>query len=46
MEFGGKLVFWGRRCDTQGVLATATPEKICEHISERLAILKPGGGYV
>ena len=45
-EFGGKIVFWGGGCDTQGVLATATPEDIREHVRERLEVFKPGGGYV
>ena len=45
-EFGGKIVFWGGGCDTQRVLPTATPEEIREHVRERLAIFKPGGGYV
>ncbi|MBI2437731.1 MAG: hypothetical protein HYV36_02825 [Lentisphaerae bacterium] len=45
-EFGGKIVFWGGGCDTQHVLPKATPEEIREHVRERLAIFKPGGGYV
>jgi uroporphyrinogen decarboxylase len=45
-EFGGKIVFWGGGCDTQRILATATPEEIDAHVRERLAIFKPGGGYV
>jgi uroporphyrinogen-III decarboxylase len=45
-EFGGKLVFWGGGCDTQRVLATATPEEIREHVRKRLAIFRRGGGYV
>jgi uroporphyrinogen decarboxylase len=45
-EFGGKVVFWGGGCDTQQVLPTATPGEIREHVRERLAIFKPGGGYV
>ncbi len=45
-EFGGKIVFWGGGCDTQQILPTATPEEIREHVRERLAIFKPGGGYV
>ena len=45
-EFGGKIVFWGGGCDTQQVLPTATPEEIRDHVRERLAIFKPGGGYV
>jgi uroporphyrinogen decarboxylase len=45
-EFGGKIVFWGGGCDTQRVLSTATPEEVRAHVRERLAIFKPGGGYV
>jgi uroporphyrinogen-III decarboxylase len=45
-EFGGKIVFWGGGCDTQRVLATATPEEIREHVRERLAVFKPASGYV
>jgi uroporphyrinogen decarboxylase len=45
-EFGGKIVFWGGGCDTQSVLPTATPAEVLEHVRERIAIFKPGGGYV
>ena len=45
-EFGGRIVFWGGGCDTQSVLPTATPEQIREHVRQRLAIFKPGGGYI
>ena len=45
-EFGGRIVFWGGGCDTQSVLARAAPGEIREHVRERMAIFKPGGGYV
>jgi uroporphyrinogen-III decarboxylase len=45
-EFGRKIVFWGGGCDTQNVLTTARPEDIREHVRERLALFKRGGGYV
>jgi uroporphyrinogen-III decarboxylase len=45
-EFGGKIVFWGGGCDTQRVLGESSPEEVREHVAERLAIFKPGGGYV
>lgn len=45
-EFGGKIVFWGGGCDTQRVLPDATPAEIREHVRGRMAIFKPGGGYV
>jgi uroporphyrinogen decarboxylase len=45
-EFGGKIVFWGGGCDTQRVLPEGTPDEVREHVRGRLAIYKPGGGYV
>jgi uroporphyrinogen decarboxylase len=45
-EFGGKVVFWGGGCDTQRILASASPEEVREHVRERLGIFKRGGGYV
>jgi uroporphyrinogen decarboxylase len=45
-EFGGRIVFWGGGCDTQRVLPSGSPEEVREHVRERLAIFKPGGGYV
>jgi len=45
-EFGGKIVFWGGGCDTQRVLGDSSPDEVREHVRERLAIFKPGGGYV
>ena len=45
-EFGGKIVFWGGGCDTQRVLGERSPGEVREHVRERLAIFKPGGGYV
>jgi uroporphyrinogen decarboxylase len=45
-RFGGRIVFWGGGCDTQSVLPSAGPEEIRGHVQERLAIFKPGGGYV
>jgi uroporphyrinogen decarboxylase len=45
-EFGGKLTFWGGGCDTQHVLAFATPAEIAQHVRERIQIFAPGGGFV
>jgi hypothetical protein len=45
-EFGDRIVFWGGGCDTQRVLGAATPAEVRAHVKERLAIFKPGGGYV
>ena len=32
--------------DPKRILPTATPEEVRAHVRERLAIIKPGGGYV
>ena len=45
-EFGKKIVFWGGGCDTQHVLCSATPSGVRSQVRERMAIFKPGGGYV
>jgi uroporphyrinogen-III decarboxylase len=45
-EFGDKIVFWGGGCDTQRVLGERSPDEVREQVRERLAIFKPGGGYV
>jgi uroporphyrinogen-III decarboxylase len=45
-EFGGKIVFWGGGCDTQRVMGEGSPDEVRDHVRERLAIFKPGGGYV
>jgi len=45
-EFGKQLVFWGGGCDTQRVLNSGTPDEIRQHVKDRLAIFKPGSGYV
>jgi uroporphyrinogen-III decarboxylase len=45
-EFGDRIVFWGGGCDTQNVLATATPQEVRDHVRERLRVFKPGSGYV
>ena len=45
-EFGDRLVFWGGLCDTQQVLAKATPVEIRAHVAERIHTFAPGGGYV
>jgi len=45
-EFGGRIVFWGGGCDTQDVLPHASAEDVREHVRERMAIFKPGGGFV
>ncbi len=45
-RFGDRIVFWGGGCDTQRVLSRCTPAEIREHVRERMAVFKPGGGYV
>jgi uroporphyrinogen decarboxylase len=45
-EFGRDLTFWGGGCDTQGLLASGTPEQVREDVRRRLGIFMPGGGYV
>jgi uroporphyrinogen decarboxylase len=45
-EFGQDVVFWGGGANTQHVLASATPEKVRQHVRELIEIFAPGGGYV
>jgi uroporphyrinogen decarboxylase len=45
-DFGSDLVFWGGGVDTQGILATGTPEKVRDEVKKNLDILAPGGGFV
>jgi len=45
-EFGKDLTFWGGGCDTQHVLAEASPDEVHRHVKERTDILAPGGGFV
>ena len=43
-EFGRDLTFWGGGCDTQGLLASGTPEQVRDDVRRRLKIFMPGGG--
>jgi uroporphyrinogen decarboxylase len=45
-EFGRDICFWGGGCDTREVLNGETPEGVKRHVTERLKILSPGGGFV
>jgi uroporphyrinogen decarboxylase len=45
-KFGEDLVFWGGGCDTQSVLSNVAPKEIEAHVTERLKIFTPGGGFV
>ena len=45
-EFGQDIVFWGGGCDTRRVLNMGTPQQVREHVTDRLEIFSPGGGFV
>jgi len=51
-DFGGRICFWGGGCDTQSVLPNAAPDKIREHVRDRMRAFATGrgtsasGGYV
>ena len=45
-EYGKQVVFWGGGCDTQHVLGLGTPAEVRQQVKERMAIFKPGSGYV
>ena len=45
-EFGRDLVFWGGGVDTQGVLGTASPAEVKDHVRQNIEALAPGGGFV
>jgi len=45
-EYGKDICFWGGGCETQGVLQHDTPAEVREQVRERLAIFRPGGGFV
>jgi uroporphyrinogen decarboxylase len=45
-EFGRDLVFWGGGVDTQGILGTALPQEIKEHVRRNIETLAPDGGFV
>ena len=45
-EFGKYVTFWGGGCDTQQILATASPEKVKEDVKRRIEIFaRDGGGH-
>ena len=44
-EFGRHLSFWGG-IDTQRLLPTGTPSRVCEEVRRIVGILGAGGGYV
>ncbi|MBM3288823.1 MAG: methyltransferase [Candidatus Hydrogenedentes bacterium] len=45
-DFGDRITFWGGGCDTQQVVAFATPAEVRQHVLEQVAALGPGGGFV
>jgi hypothetical protein len=45
-RFGDHVVFWGGGVDTQRTLPFGAPEDVRREVSERLAALAPGGGFV
>ncbi len=45
-DFGKDLTFWGGGCDTQGILPSATPAAVREHVLRQCEIMAPGGGFV
>ncbi len=45
-DFGDRLTLWGGGCDTHLVLARGTPDEVCQHVREQVALLEPGGGFV
>jgi uroporphyrinogen-III decarboxylase len=46
-EFGGRLVFWGGGCNTQGVLPHKSPAEVREHVRLNMqAFSRPEGGFV
>jgi uroporphyrinogen decarboxylase len=45
-ELYGKLTLWGGGCDTRHVLPYGKPEEVGPHVTENLAILNKGGGFV
>jgi uroporphyrinogen decarboxylase len=45
-EFGADITFWGGGADTRHILNHATPAEVKDHVTERLEIFSPGGGFV
>ena len=45
-EFGKDITFWGGGCDTAAVLPRGTVDQVKAHVTERLKILSPGGGFI
>ncbi|GMW03571.1 MAG: methyltransferase [Candidatus Hydrogenedentota bacterium] len=44
--FGSRAVFWGGAVDTQHTLPFGTPDEVRAEVRERIAIFRPGGGFV
>jgi len=45
--YGGRLVFWGGSCDSQGTLTDGSPQQVCDEVRTNLNVFDPlAGGYV
>jgi uroporphyrinogen decarboxylase len=45
-DFGEAITFWGGAADTRHVLNRQTPRQVADHVTERLELFAPGGGFV
>ena len=45
-KYGGRIIFWGGGCDTQGVLGSVRGQPLSEHVTERVQLFKRGGRFV
>lgn len=44
-DCGDEIIFWGGGCDTQNVLAFATPDGVRANVRTLARAFKPGGGF-
>lgn len=45
-DFGKDVTFWGGGADTRFILNNGSPAEVRKHVTERLEIFSPGGGFV
>jgi uroporphyrinogen decarboxylase len=45
-DFGRRIAFWGGGCDTQTVLAEASPSEVAKHTRRQVGIMGKEGGFV
>lgn len=45
-EFGDRVVIWGCGMDIQNFLPNATVAEVRQYVTDRMALMKPGGGFV